>query len=90
MVDDELARSVSFDIRFPSWIVYLNYVFRESKYSRLCLVAGLLNAKVSDHRSKPALLMMELATSTGCYSAMQDGHSRDVKCKGNIHRKSDS
>ena len=55
-----------------------------------CIVAGLLNAKVSDHRSKTAFLVMELATSTGCYSAMQDGHSRGVKCKGNIHRKSDS
>ena len=50
-----------------------------------CIVAGLLNSKVSDYRSKPALLMMELATSTGCYSAMQDGQSRCVKCKWNIH-----
>ena len=55
-----------------------------------CLVAGLLNLKVSDHRSKPALLMMKLATSTVCYSAVQDGRFRGVKCKGSIHRGSES
>ena len=53
-------------------------------------VAGLLNAKVSDHRSGTALLMMELATSAGCYSAVQDGRFRGVKCKGSIHRESES
>ena len=30
--------------------------------------------------------MMELVTSAGCYSAVQDGRFRGIKCKGSIQK----